>query len=136
MSKKGLKAKADNLKKALNEEKKAKQKKLIILLICSISALAILLIVYNNFFRQDSSETYSFQGQTVKLSGDGNFTASLAHGVRKSGTYTKRTEEGIIIVSFNISGRTEAGFIFENNLYLPEEWDDNHGHGSVFPRSK
>jgi len=31
-------------------------------------------------------EIFSFHGQTVQLLADGNFTASLAHGVKKSGT--------------------------------------------------
>jgi len=135
MSRKGLKAKTDVLKKK-NAEKKAKQKRLIIICVCVLIALIIAAIALYFFTGQKSAETFVLNGQTVQLHDDGKFSASLAHGVRKSGTYTKRTENGGIVVSFNINGKIENGWIINNALYLPDEWDDNHGHGNVFPRSK
>ena len=135
MSRKGLKAKTDILKKE-NAEKKAKQKRLIIICVCVLTALVIAGISLYFFTGQKSTETFGLNGQTVQLFADGKFSASLAHSVQKSGTYTKRTENGGIVVSFNINGKIENGWIINNALYLPDEWDDNHGHGNVFPRTK
>jgi len=81
-------------------------------------------------------EIFSFHGQTVQLLADGNFTASLAHGVKKSGTYTKTTENNRILISFNVNGNVAFGMIINNSLHLPKEWDDGHSHGNIFPKSK
>jgi len=83
---------------------------------------------------KNEAEIYSYYGQTVQLLANGDFTASLAHGVKKSGTYSKKTENDIIIVTFNVNGNMEAGRIINNSLHLPNEWDDGHGHGDVFPK--
>jgi len=80
------------------------------------------------------NEIFSYHGQTVQLLADGTFTASLAHGVRKSGTFTKTTENDRTIVSFNVNGNVEVGIIVNNFLHIPREWDDGHGHGNVFPK--
>jgi len=82
------------------------------------------------------TEIFSFHGQTVKLLSDGNFTAFLAHGVKKSGTYTKTRENERIIISFNVNGNIEVGMIINNFLHLPKEWDDGHSHGNIFPKGK
>jgi len=82
------------------------------------------------------AEVFSLGRQTVHLLADGTFSASLAHGVRKSGSYTKTEESDGTIVSFNVNGKEEVGWITNNALHLPHEWDDNHGHGNVFPRNR
>jgi len=101
-----------------------------------LSAFALIIIFAGLIISCSKNETeiYSYHGQTVQLSADGNFTASLAHGVKKSGTYSKTAENDRIIVSFNVNGNVEVGRIINNSLHLPKEWDDGHGHGDVFPK--
>jgi len=132
MSKSAVNAKAKALKKE-NAEKKANRKKIIITCVCIlIVIIAVLFVLY--FKNQNDTEVYSYGGQTVRLSADGTFTANLAHNVNKSGTYTRKTENGRTLVFFNIGGNEETGIIINNALNLPEEWNDGHGHGMVFPK--
>jgi len=133
MSKDVVTARKKNLKKE-KIAKKAKQKKIITILVCAVLVLAVAGFVFIMQNKQKTTETYGLYGQTVQLLPDGKFTAALAHNVNKSGTYTKKKDGNNIIVSFNINGKIESGRITDNNLYLPEEWDDGHGHGSVFPK--
>ena len=83
---------------------------------------------------KSENEIFSYHGQTVQLLTDGTFTASLAHGVIKSGTFSKTTENDRTVVLFNVNGNVEVGRIVNNSLHIPREWDDNHGHGNVFPK--
>ena len=135
MSKNVVKQKAKKQKRE-KSEKKAKQKKIIIAVVCVAVAVAAVVLgfVINHVNQPKIPETYSYHGQTVQLFSDGNFTATLAHNVRKNGTYTKTTEEGMTGVLFNVNGFIETGWIINNELHIPREWDDGHGHGNVFPR--
>jgi len=137
MSNKALKAKAKALKKE-NAVKKARLKAFIVVLIVVliVAAVAVIGIVrnQNNSAKQNNAEIYGYRNQSVTLSGDGTFSANLSHGVRKNGTYTRKTEDARTVISFNVDGKTETGRIENNSLYLPREWDDGHGHGTVFPR--
>ncbi|MCL2721568.1 MAG: hypothetical protein FWD47_09555 [Treponema sp.] len=137
MSKKVVKEKVKSQKKE-RAEKRAKQRKLIIAGICvSIAVISGLLIfIIYNVNQNKVTEIYSYHGQTIQLLDDGKFTAVLAHNVRKSGTYTKTNENDRIIVTFNNDGRTETGWIVNDSLHIPREWDDGHGHGNVFPKIK
>ena len=134
MSKSALKEKAKNQKKE-NSAKKAKKKKLIIaaVFLAAAAAAVTLWFVINYVNQQKAPEIYSYQGQTVQLLSDGTFTAILAHNVRKRGTYTKTDEHGMTGVLFNVNGFIETGWIINNELHIPREWDDGHGHGNVFP---
>ncbi|MCL2759698.1 MAG: hypothetical protein FWD22_05750 [Treponema sp.] len=136
MSKSGSNAKAKAQKK---EEaiQKANRKKILIIAICAFIIIAAVVtgIFLSEHHEHKDEEIYSARGQTVRLFADGSFNASLAHGVRKSGTYTKTAEGEIIVVSFNINNRIENGWIVDNALHMPHEWDDGHGHGSVLPRA-
>ena len=106
--------------------KKAKQKKIIIIGVCTllVAIISVVIIVINNAAEKKVTEIYSYQGQAVELLDDGKFTAILAHNVRKRGTYTKTNE----------NDRIETGWIIHNSLHIPREWDDGHGHGSIFPK--
>jgi len=97
--------------------------------------LACFIIISCNRNEKNENEIYSYHGQKVELSADGSFTASLSHGVKKSGTYTKKSENNSVIISFNVDGNLEVGRIIDDSLHLPKEWDDGHGHGSVFPKT-
>jgi len=83
---------------------------------------------------QENEEIYRYGGQTIRLLSDGSFIASMAHGIRKEGTYSKTTEGDITTVIFNSNGRDEIGRIINNTLHIPQEWDDGHGHGNRFPK--
>jgi hypothetical protein len=80
--------------------------------------------------QKPNARIYSDGHQSITLYDDGNYTARLAHGVSKSGTYTESAEDGVTIVSFVTRGKTENGRIRDNVLTFPSEWDDGHGHGS------
>lgn len=140
MSNSAKKAKEKALKKE-QAEKKAKLKRTLIICICSLAVAAVLgyfalsaVKKGESSISNQSTETYSYRGQIVRLSEDGTFTASLAHNVRKSGTYAKSPENGRISVSFNMNGAVETGWIINDSLHLPKEWEDSHGHGNVFPK--
>jgi len=139
MSKGAAKEKA----KALKKEKavtKARLKAFIIigifaLVVITAAAVGINIRKHNNA-GTSQEEIYSYGGQTVQLLADGTFSATLAHNVRKSGTYAKTEESGRTVVSFNADGVEEIGWIIYGALHLPDEWTDEHGHGNVFPLKK
>jgi len=152
MSKGASKEKA----KALRKEKAIKKARRKTIILVSIFALVVITVAVVGIFarRQNNSqvtaqiretavestsrqaEVYSLGRQTVTLLEDGTFSASLAHGVRKNGTYSRIEESGGTMVSFNVNGNEEVGWIANDSLHLPHEWDDNHGHGNVFPRNR
>jgi len=120
-----------------NAKKKANRKKLIIIGICVLAvviAAAVIILIRNQSSAAAGTEVYSYGGQSIWLFANGNFTANLAHNTI-NGAYTKVNESGQTLVYFNISGNQVVGRIINNSLYLPDEWDDGHGHGSVFSRS-
>jgi len=135
MSNRVVKEKAKSQKKE-RAEKKVKQKMIIIISVCFLALIAVvvLIISMNNINKNKITEIYGYHGQIVQLLDDGRFTALLAHNVRKNGTYTKSNEDDRIAVLFNTRGRIETGWIINNSLHIPREWDDGHGHGNVFPK--
>jgi len=136
MSRKWLKAKEKSEKKA-NAEKKKRRKTILICIFTFILIFSAVILIYQASGKDSrESEIYSYYGQTVQLLPDGTFTASLAHNVRKKGTYVKSEGTGRTVVTFNVNGTTETGSITGTILHLPTEWDDNHGHGTAFPRTK
>jgi len=158
MSKGGSKNGSKEKIKALKREKakiKARRKTFIIIsiLILVVVAAAVVGINFRNQNNKKASsgeivtrniqnsdtqqaEAYSLGRQTVHLFEDGTFSARLAHNVNKDGTYTRAEESGRSRITFNSGGRAEDGWIINDSLHMPHEWEDGHGHGSVFPRSK
>jgi len=134
----GNKAKVTQLRKNV-EAKKARRKKILIFAVCALLAAALGAVIYffagQNKNEVEITDVYSYRDQTIHLYADGKFTANLAHNVRKNGTYTRQTDGGRAVVSFNVNGNIEVGRIDSSGLHLPKEWDDGHGHGSVFPRT-
>jgi hypothetical protein len=114
--------------------KKAKQKKVITAVICTLAVAAVLVFVIHMTTRESTAETFSGGGLIVQLLDDGRFSASLAHNIRKNGTYTKTDEDGRIKVSFDINGAVEIGWIENNSLRVPVEWEDSCGHTNILPR--
>ena len=133
MSKNVLKAIA-KAKKKERAIKRAKQKKFLTIGICALVLIAAAVVGAFLYTSQSEDEVYSAGGQSVHLSPNGKFTANLAHHVRKTGTYTKTTEDGRVTVSFIVNGNEEIGWIFNDALHIPREWDDGHGHGNVLNR--
>ena len=114
--------------------KTTKQNKILIIGACSLIMAAVLGLALFSAATGKNAEIYGYYGQTVQLLENGNFFAILAHSARKSGTYTKTAENGRIAVLFNVNGSIQLGWIINNALHIPPEWDDGHGHGSIFPR--
>lgn len=114
--------------------KKAKQKKLIIISVCAIVAVALVVVALISTDRQGGTETFSAGGQIVQLLDDGRFSASLAHNVRKTGTYTRIDDGDSVIIAFTTDGIVETGWIMDDVLIIPEEWDDLCNHGRILPR--
>ena len=128
---------AKNAEKKLRMEKarkKAKLKKVLIIFVCIIIVAGFVTIGIISANRQKSAETYSNGTKTVRLFGDGKFSASLAHGESRSGTYKKSTADGVTTVTFTNGGKEEIGFIINGELHIPDDWDDGHGHGTVLQR--
>jgi len=119
--------------------KKAKRKKKIVIAVIALFlialAVAIAISIWNSSKEDAVSvvETYSDGHQTVRLLSDGSFTAALAHE-NESGIYLKTTEDGKELIAFITEEGTALGEIADDALIIPEEWQDDHGHGSVLPR--
>ena len=133
MSKNMSKTKAKALRKE-KAKRNTRRKTIIIMSIIAVIILAVALLGVRNASRQNNAEVYSAAGQTVRLLDDGKFSAVLAHNIQKSGTYTKETEDGRTYVIFNVNGNEEVGWMINNSLHIPAEWDDGHNHGSVLRR--
>ena len=116
-----------NTKTARREQaiKQAKRKK-IVLIAVAVSVVMIAAIISVSTLLIGGAETYSDGHQIITLSADGSFTASLAHETRYSGTY-ERISGGVM---FTYGGRTAFAEVEGDELELPHEWNDGHGHGS------
>jgi cytoskeletal protein RodZ len=114
--------------------KKAKRKRLIIVTVAGVLALALITVITISAIREARTETYTDGSQSVKLLPDGSFSATISHGDLYNGTYTKTDQEGLTVVTYSTdSGSTASGVIIEGQLYIPEEWLDDHGHNTVLP---
>ena len=135
MSNKVVEEKA-RAKKKEKAKKVEMQKKILIAVICVLIAgiIGVLIFRMHNANEKRINEIYSYHGQTVQLLEGERFIAILSHNVRKSGTYTKANENDRVAVTFSYDGKNETGWIINNSLHIPREWDDGHGHGNIFPR--
>ena len=109
--------------------KKAKRKKTITISVCIAVVAIIAALIIFNAYQQNNTRVFTDGHQTVTLSYNGSFTAALAHDTRK-GTYTESETDGVITVTFIINGIGVDGNIADNILTIPEEWQDDHGHGT------
>ena len=135
MSRQIIKAKA-KFKKMKKLTRKANRKKVLLAGIIVAVIAIIITVAMPKHSDQEKAETeiFSYHGQTIQLLPDGSFTAALAHNVNKNGTYTKTNDNNRVAVTFTINGNLETGYIINNSLHIPKEWEDGHGHGSIFPR--
>jgi uncharacterized protein YxeA len=124
-------------KKARREAaKKKKQKNVMIIIVCIAVVAAIAAFFIYNSIQQGQTRVFTAGEQTVSLHQDGKFAAQLAHNVTKRGTYTEEASGGLTMVTFYQDEAMELGIIQDNVLYLPDEWDDGHGHGTRLPLTK
>jgi hypothetical protein len=79
-------------------------------------------------------ETYSDGTHTVRLLPDGTFTADLAHTVNFHGTYEKRNFDFVIIINFFIDGSREIGWLKDDVLQIPSEWEHDLNYDTFLPR--
>jgi hypothetical protein len=114
--------------------KKAKRQKLMLISFCAVAAAAVITFVIHSAVRQSGTETYSGGGLSVQLLENGQFSATLAHNVRKNGTYTKTADGNRVMVSFHMDGAVEVGWIEDKALRVPAEWEDSCGHQYILPR--
>ena len=74
-------------------------------------------------------DIYSSNGQEISLFGDGTFTATLSNGVSKSGTYTTSEIDDVILeVVFDADNEEFYCDIINNEMSLPEAWDNGSGN--------
>jgi len=135
MSKSAVKAKEKAQRKE-NAVKKTRNKRLLLLGVCMLIAVCAAAFGIYSTSSKNKNETYSDSGQTVQLFADGKFSATLAHNNRKAGTYVKTKESGRIKVLFKTDSAESAGWIINDALHFPEEWEDGHHHGNILPKKK
>ena len=110
--------------------KKARQKKIITVSVCaSVVLLIAALLIFNAYQRKDN-RVFTDGHQTITLRSDGTFDAALAHNENWKGTYTEDTKNSVTTVTFVVDGTSVNGSIRNNILTIPDEWQDDHGHGS------
>jgi hypothetical protein len=102
-------------------------KKTLILLACIAALAAIAYAAVWTLGKHIRAEVYTGGGQTVTLFEDGSFTADLLLNKRIAGTYEKIEVPYVTFVRFYIGGNLETGFLKDDVLQLPAEWeiDDN-----------
>ena len=110
--------------------KNAKQKKIIIISGCASVVLIIVALLIFNAYQQKDNRVFTDGHQNITLRSDGTFFATLAHNEKWNGTYTENTKNSITTVTFVVDGISVNGSIRNNILTIPDEWQDDHGHGS------
>ena len=110
--------------------KKAKRDRLITIIVIVAVVLATATLITYTVIQNSMAEVFTDGEQTVRLRPDGRFRATLIHDNKYSGTYTKVDEIGVITITFSYGKDTAEAFLVYDQLYLPEEWDDGHGHDS------
>lgn len=109
--------------------KKSKQKNRIIIAVFALLLVAVIATVVIVIAQRGQERVFSEGNQSVTLRDNGNFTASLAHNVNRSGTFTETEDGDVITISFTEGGATVTGSIIDGVLHLPEQWNTGCGHG-------
>jgi len=131
MSKSARKAEA---KKA---EKREKIKKKLILVACVLSVAALVAVgIYSmtqEIIRDNQAEIYSDGDRTVRLYTDGTFVADLE---RKTlhGAYEKTDLPYVTVIHFTSDGLVEIGFLKDDVLQLPFDWQIDEDTDVFLPR--
>jgi len=134
-TRKELIAEKSALKKAKKAAaaKKAKQKKTITTAIIAVIAVGIIGISIFIAVKPSDRRVFSNENYTVSLLNNATFKADLC-GYSLEGSYVESSqgeEDGSVTIAFTANGETLEGTISSNTLTIPDEWDDNHGHGNT-----
>jgi len=115
--------------------KRAKRKKFVIIASCISVVLMIAAYFIVSTILASGTIVFTDGTQNVSFNTAGNFTATLAHGVRMNGTYVF-DEEDHTIVTLSLGGVGEGitAEIVDDNLIIPEEWRDLCGHNWILPK--
>jgi len=113
--------------------RKAKRNKTIIITVCLVVFITATVLITYNVIQNSLADVYSNSEMTVKLRPDGRFRAAL-HDEKYRGSYATVDESGVIVITFTYGGKTAVTEIILDQLYLPDEWDDGHGHGDVLTK--
>ena len=111
--------------------KKSKQKKMLITIGVCVSVVvivAVALLVLNST-SQSQDRVFTDGHQTITLRDDETFTAELAHETI-IGQYTQSTANSVVTVTFTSGGKSVTSRITNDILTIPQEWQDDHGHGT------
>ena len=124
-----------NNKKARRELaiKKAKLKRRIIISLCSVLVLAFIAAVIITVVFNAGTQTYSDGYATVELRPNGKFSAVLYHNERYNGVYTTSESGGATLIHLSYNDITAIAMVTDMGFIFPDEWFDDHGHGSVLP---
>jgi len=114
--------------------KQAKRKKFIIIGVILVIVIALIAYFVINAITSSGAEVFSDGSQTVSFQSNGDFSASLSHGVVQRGTYTFSEQDDNTLVSFTLNGFTITSEIIDDHLHLPVEWHDACGHNFILPK--
>jgi len=95
-------------------------------LVVVIVAVALLVL---NSTSQSQDRVFTDGHQTITLRDDETFTAELAHETI-IGQYTQSTANSVVTVTFTSGGKSVTSRITNDLLTIPQEWQDDHGHGT------
>ena len=116
--------------------KRDKRKKLIIIIVCVVAAAAIIAALAVNAHQRRGVRVFSAPNQTVELHTDGTFSAVLHHNIRRRGTFTESTSDGITTITFIEGNMSAVGSIEGDILTIPAEWDDGHRHNRFLTQTR
>jgi len=114
--------------------KKAKRNKLITIIVVAVVVLTTATLITYTVVQNSMAEVFTDGTQTVRLRPDGRFRAELAHDDKYSGKYTKTDEIGLTMITFSYGKETAEAYLVYDQLYLPDKWDDGHGHDNMLTR--
>ena len=110
--------------------RREKRRKTIIMTVCVSVVVVIAAFILFNLYQQLNTRVFSNGYIEVTLRSDGTFTTRLAHGNIITGIYNENIEDNPGIISFVYDGVAVNGNITNKELIIPNEWDDQHGHGT------
>jgi len=119
--------------KKMTRRQKLRLKKIMGIIICIVIVVIVVTAIIVNILQNRNARVFTDGTQTITLRENGTFTAELYHGVIRSGDYKEMSmmgEDGEFIVVFfqEKNVETTGGFLVDNILTYPEDWDDIHGH--------
>lgn len=119
---------------------KAKRKKMFVHWALVLVLTPVISLSIRGAVRNSRADVYTDGGASVTLYADGDFAASLYHGERYNGIYTRTSggdrTEVVFITSSGGVVQSAIGTIEGDELILPEAWQDGHGHGTILTKKQ